>query len=549
MIDEENDPLDIVLVQQQIQYAQQVGGRKKYQRLLAAENTSAVVQGLPAQELYLLIKELGVADVADLIGLASPEQVTLCVDMDCWTDDELDADDSLQWLQLMLMQDEDDFLRLMDGFDFELLVVMVKKQLTILSGLESLHDDEDLMAQRKRFDQVYDCNYRNADAEKIMSAFQDVMFRERQELFLQVMEAVRHEFDSALQQDVFESRNRRLEDFGFSDSGVARALYTYLDPERFNPEHYLKPEKLYFDDSGLAVAPTFMLTMVAPRDLLGELLAGGLPPNIGHELGFLLNRVLSADRVDFGDLEQVALTLEDVYHYLNIALGAEAGSDLNRAEHLLNHVYLRTLYQLGFTLTLQLRRRAEAILASAIGPYLDGPDAALISALCQPKPRFYSGLSDPLRANQRPFQCWAEVLHVRSELDCVEALTRLFSRQGVFELLPPQALDLHGCLPAQGHDVTLSELFLTALANRLLGRDFVPEPIAVAELPVLHGKLTASTEFLGELRQQTHQWLEDQAPGSGAFAGFCLDIWEQEFCALALHELTPHYIGGLIIRL
>jgi len=298
-----------------------LSGRKKYQYLLNASNNADLVQSIPAQELFLLIKEVGLLDVSDLIGLASPEQVTLCVDMDCWNADELDSDESLQWLQLLLIQNEEAFLRVIDGFDFELLVMMVKRQLTILTGLESLCDDEDLMAERKRFDQVYDCEYRNEDVAKIMDAFQDVLFRERQEFFLRLMEAVRHEFDLALQEDVFVARKGRLEDLGFVESFEARSLYSYIDPTTFNPEHHSNALCVYADrDTGFE-PPAFMLTITQPQDLLGELLSGSVSSQLGHDLSFLLNRALSADNVDFGEPDQVRQTMEGVYHTLNIALG------------------------------------------------------------------------------------------------------------------------------------------------------------------------------------------------------------------------------------
>lgn len=526
-----------------------LSGRKKYQYLINAPNSAELVQSIPAQELFLLIKELGIGDVADLIGLATPEQITLCVDMDCWKKDELDSAESLQWLQLLLMQDEDAFLRLIDGFDFELLVMMVKRQLTILTGMESLCDDEDLMANRKRFDQVYDCEYRNDDVEKVMSAFQDVLFRERQESFLRLMEAVRHEFDLALQEDVFVARKGRLEDLGFVESFEARSLYSYVDPTTFNPEHYSNAQCVYSDHDTGFEPPVFMLTITQPQDILGELLSAGVSSHLGHDLSFLLNRALSADNVDFGDPEQVRQTMEEVYHILNIALGYLAGSDLAQAESILNGVYLQRLYQLGFSLTVDQRRRAEKIKAAPIGLYLDGPDLALIQALCQPKPQFYYGLIDPSRADCRPFHSWAEVQQVQNELDYIELLQTLFSESGLFELPAHNDLDLDGCSPSQQNEVTLSELFLTALANQLMGRDFAPEPIPTCELLSLQQKITQEDGTFESLRQQTCDWIAEKFSGSESFINFCLDIWQHEFCHLDADELNAQHVGGLLIRL
>jgi len=533
----------------QLEIVRTLSGRKKYQYLISAENNAELVKSLPAQELFLLIKEVGLLDVSDLIGLATPEQITLCVDMDCWVKDELDSDESLQWLHLLLIQDEEAFLRLIDGLDFELLVMMVKRQLTIISGLESLHDDEDLMATRKRFDQVYDCEYRNEDVAKIMSAFQDVLFRERQEHFLRIMEAVRHEFDLGLQEDAFMARKGRLEDLGFVDSYEASSLFSYLAPESFNPEHHSNSEFVYGESEQNREVPSFMLTITQPQDLLGELLSGSVSTQLSHELSFLLNRALSAESVDFGEPDQVRQCMEGVYHTLNIALGYLCGNDLTQADSILNGVYLHRLYQLGFSLTVDQRRRAEKIQRAPIGAYLDGPDAALIRALCQRKPQFYRGLLDPTRADSRCFESWSEIQKVQRELEYIELLQTLFSDTGLFILPAQDELELDGCSPQLGSEVTLSELFLTALANQIMGREFLPVPIASEELYSLQQKISADSDIFAGLRQQTCQWVESHCAGVESFVNFCLDVWQYEFNCLEVDELNAQHVGGLLIRL
>jgi len=549
---EDQTPQSLATLPSSDPYLQQVqasSGRQKYQLILNAENSPALVQSLPAQEVFLLVKELGALDAVELIGLASPEQVTLCVDMDCWDGDQLDAENALVWLHLLLIQDEEEFLRLIDDFDFELLVMMVKKQLTVVSGLESLtDDDEDLLANRKRFDQVYECDYRNSDVAKLMEAFQDVLFRERQELYLRLMEAVRHEMDSALQEDVFQLRCGRLGDLGFVERFESRSLYQVIDPQRFDPQQHVKPQGIYTAQSTGGVAPGFLVTTVQPHDLLADVMAGGLNEDLAHELTFLLNRAMSADGVNYGEPNDVRETIEDVYHYLNLALGYLAGSDAGKATELFHSVYLQHLFQLGYSLTAALRQRARTISQSVLGPYLDGPDAAVITALCQEKPRFFNGLMDETRADQRPFATMAEVTLVDEELQCIDMLQAVFGEQGLLPLGAPEDIDLDGCVPDLGSELTLSEIFLTALAQRIMGRDFAFRPFPIQELSQLHATLTRNDEAMTALRDETSRWLESQAPGTTPFVHYCLAIWESELCELEADDLVPEYVGGLVLR-
>jgi hypothetical protein len=131
----------------------------------------------------------------------------------------------------------------------------------------------------------------------------------------------------------------------------------------------------------------------------------------------------------------------------------------------------------------------------------------------------------------------------------MELQQRLFEQSLHFVLPDPAVADFSGCQPERADDVTLVEFFLTALANKLLGRELLPLPIAEEELAGLHGMVSRSGKVHPRLREETVKWLESLQPGGGAFAAFCLDIWEEEFCAISAEELDPRFIGGLIVRL
>ncbi len=524
-----------------------LSGRAKYKAILESPQSRALVQTMPAQDLFLLVKELGPADVSDLLSMASGVQVTLCVDMDCWRADTMDADEALFWLQHLHQMDNDDTLRLVDELDFDMLVLLVKKQLRIVRGLEALDDDE-LEEPRLRRDQLYECEFRDTEQAKWLEGLLELLFSERQSVYLQLMEAVRHETDITFEEAVFQDRIARLSDFGFIETHEALKIRAWLDPEHFDPAAHLKNQATFTPEYSGVSLPGFVMTVARPRDLLADVMSNSLNDALWQELTYLLNRAMSADQVDIGAVTEVQESLEDVYNYLNIALGYLAGSDVGRATELFEQVYLQSLYRLGFSLTIALKRRARIVLKSPAGPYLDGPDAALVAALNQPKPRFYSGVETTTRADERPFRNYGEVKAVSVELETVEALLPLFGSAGIFNIPAPEELELEGCIPPQASEVTLSELFLTAIANKILEHDPTPEPIPAAELETLHQALHAEANF-DALRHQTKEWLVSFAPGSGAFVEFCFDLWEHEFYALKPENLKPQYIGGLLIRL
>jgi Family of unknown function (DUF6178) len=198
---------------------------------------------------------------------------------------------------------------------------------------------------------------------------------------------------------------------------------------------------------------------------------------------------------------------------------------------------------------LRLQRRARAVRGAAVGPYLDDPYRQLTEALLQRPPQFAEILVRPERGGRRLFASLSEVRLTEEWLDRLEAQCRLFEEHFPFPLPAADDWALAGCHPGHGRELTLSAIFLTALANRLLNRPFAPQPLATGEMSVLHALVSRGGKANPELRAQTRSWLESLEPGGGAFGDFCLDLWEEEFCKVRTAELDPRYVGGLIVRL
>ncbi len=296
-------------------------------------------------------------------------------------------------------------------------------------------------------------------------------------------------------------------------------------------------------------APGFYLTRALPGDILSDVLSAGIHQETSWELTYLVNKVMIASRIDIGDVLAVQAETEEVYRYLNIGLEYLSDGDVEKAIGLFEEIYLESLFRIGYSLTVDLQRRSKVLVKSPIGPYLDGPFRALITALGRKKPRFYEGINEQNRGGERPFATVHDLRLASEWLDRLEIQQRLFSERFGFTLPHPELLELDGCYPDSAEDLALSDFFLTALANRIAGRDFLPEPIPRDELTLLHGKVCTEGKLSAELRRETVQWLESLEAGAGAFGDYCLDLWAEEFCGLEIEELDPRYISGLLVRM
>jgi len=479
-------------------------GRHKYDLLIEAQDAHEIVRRLPAQELFILFKEMGAEDVPELLPLVTEEQFTTFLDLDCWQGDLLDGDKALHWLTLLLEAGEDAGLRMAVGMDFGLLVLTVKKFITITAAPGDMVDEDE--AAQRRLEGIYDVDYRDAASARIIGAFLDIIFRRERDFYLHLMEAVRWESEALLEEEVYGAHRDRLLDHGFPDPFEALGVYAWLDPDTFDPA---QQRKLPLQPGEIGVeAPAFAIAGARAKDLLAEILAGGLGHDTCWELTFLINKVMSAERVDVGESAQVREATEEVYRYLNMALEHLSGGDLGTASALFDDCYLEHLFRLGFSLTLQLQRQAKKLAAGRIGAYLDGPLRAFLNALQQRRPRFYEGIEAEERAGERPFANIHDLTLARNWLDRLAGQRRLFEERFPFDLPAAGELDLADCSPDEPADLTLSDFFLTALANRILGRAFVPRPVPQEELPALHARICHEGKLDPELRRETGHWLD-----------------------------------------
>ncbi|HDR46443.1 MAG TPA: hypothetical protein ENN94_01940, partial [Geoalkalibacter subterraneus] len=337
-------------VEERLRIVRNAVGRQKYDLIIEAVDSTELVQRLPSQEIYLLLKELGAEDCTELLTMASTEQMMIFFDLDFWRDEEFLPDSALQWLAMLLETGEGNVLRTAHELDFDLLTVLLQKFITITRGLESL-TDEDALAEG-RLERLYDMDFRDSESAKIVGMFLDILYRHDRDFYIGLMESVRNEIPAEIEEVAQENRRGRLLDRGFPDPFEAMNVFSPLDAGFFERR---SENKIPFQAGEYGVeAPGFFLVEPA-GDLLGEILSRGIEPETCWEMAYLLNKVMMAERADVGDLEQIAEKAREVYGYLNIALEYLGRGDFEEAMQRFNHAYLEHLLRLGLGLVMALR--------------------------------------------------------------------------------------------------------------------------------------------------------------------------------------------------
>ena len=512
--------------------------------LLAADDIEELMAGLPTQDVFLMFKVLGSEDFPELLDLVTAEQWTGFFDLDCWEWDRFDLGKAREWLYLLLGADIERVAENLLEIDFDLLVLILKKEIDILVGPEDIEDEEERL-EAIRSNGGYIISFRDEDGGKLFDSLLKLLFGVAPDFYRYLLNAVRADTESLIEESVYLQRVQRLNDLGFCAPLDARLVYSWLDPEKFRDREH---DKLGLGAVELGAAPGFPLLFPPAAGLLSEILSAGISEAQAWELAAVTNKVMLADQVELGDLTQVEAGVHKVNATLNLAIEWLSANDLDVAERLFANCYCEELFRVGYSLTLQLKRRAERLCDALIAPFLSGRQSRFLEVLRGRHPRLLINLIDPNHDGDRDFASLLDLQAAERFMTRLEMQRRLCEDIFGMTLPAPDQLDLSGCQPDDPEELTVAHFFLTALANQLLGRDFTPQPISVEEMIQLHPKVSIKGRLDEKLARETQAWLESLLPGAGWFAEECLDLWREGFCAVPVGQLDARFVSGLIVK-
>jgi hypothetical protein len=248
---------------------------------------------------------------------------------------------------------------------------------------------------------------------------------------------------------------------------------------------------------------------------------------------------MSADNIDISDIRYVTATLQGTYDTLNLALEFLAGTDSDKAREIFNNTYLLQLFQLGSSLIKQRQKKGQELADNWIYPLLDYPELLFVDSLLENPPALYLEANTEEPSKLLPLVSITTLNRVDSRLSQIEALQKLFSSALPFKLQQPEELP--------ENQPTLAGIFLTAVANRVLGREFTPVPLVKTDLPQLKEQTFSSGKISTSFGREISQSMQEIAPNCDFFVQFCLDLWEQIFQATDFQSADNPVFSTLLI--
>jgi len=438
------------------------GGRAE--AILSAPDPAALVPTLPIQDLYFAIKEVGLADATDLVALATPSQVRGFIDLDAWDRDQLDEAKMEEWLVAVAEAGPVKLKQVIESLDPEVVALFLRREARVFD----LTLEDDLPEEPEgHFWPTPDGNFLldvipTGERGKAVERLVDYLYRADLQVARWALMAARSEISAELEEWSHRWRAGRMADLGYVDYYDALSVYSPLDPARVPVDD--RPAATTPTSSPAAprtpeaepALPTQLAAMIDPRGAYGRALATiDDPVELERQQALLMlltNKVLSADRVETGDLEGAQKTLPRVVGTLDLGLEAllrarprvdgDPADEDARAGQLVRRVALEHLFRVGVGLLDRLQRAARALLAHGLVlvPPLtvslaEPPHDALLAGLALRRPLYptaldkFSGAAPPNPhsrtgpadrpgiANFRPFSSLADVARATAALD------------------------------------------------------------------------------------------------------------------------------------
>jgi hypothetical protein len=311
-----------------------------------------VIPLLPEAELCFTVKEIGLADSAWILELATPEQITASVDLDAWQRLEPDLPVLSDWMGALAATEREAFRRAVDALDPELLVLYLRSRIEVFQKPTGDDDWSPPDSGQTLEGQFYYRSKRDDDDLSAIGELLRMLFEEDYWTYFRMMQGVIWELESDTQEFALRWRTGRLEDLGFPPWDDAMRIYRFLRPE----ERAAIPDDQRPLGGGAWPLPVWIpsLPAMAGRNhRVFEAIA-----KLGEEerracfyaLIGVANKVAVADGMPLSDAGSTPRAIDKAAEFISAGLAHVAGENALSDTDVLRRVSLERLFSVGANL-------------------------------------------------------------------------------------------------------------------------------------------------------------------------------------------------------
>src|SRR6185369_1375896 len=206
-------------INEKIECLLHLNGSNKASMILDDSNPELLIQTLPMWDIFQIIHEVGAENAIDIFQLATPEQVRFILDLELWEDWTISVEETVKWIEIILSTGEANALRLLSEIDQELLILFLKKTLSVGGGLDDIINSEDHQGDWDHtFDEIFFLNIHDDEHSELILKFLEFLYNEDHKLYRSLMLGAESELTSELEEVAGQFRAGRIADEGLPAS-------------------------------------------------------------------------------------------------------------------------------------------------------------------------------------------------------------------------------------------------------------------------------------------------------------------------------------------
>jgi hypothetical protein len=452
--------------------------------ILMSDDSKALVQALPEEEVYWTIKERGRTDSLSIISRTSHEQFQYLIDVDCWNRDEIDFNNIAEWYLLLGKCNEVKVVEWFEKADERFLISTLKR----FMGIAKIESEADILEEYENMpndtlDNVYYFQFADDESKQVLMPLLNVLYKYDSSLFYSLVEGILYDFIAEADEEAFRWRQVRISEKGFPVIDEALEVYQYVADrdiealkKKFNNQSELNRESRTSFRYLLAVenAPSFFSSTIKNISDDNDL------HDIQKYIINLANKIIMADCLEIRELEDKKKAIEKAEGYINIGLELISEEDISKAADVLASVHPLELFRIGYSSGLKLKNKLKEYIIKHGEQILSFTDVAcseVMSGLLEKRPKYFEGLKEKGSITLRDFKNISEIKYTD---DAVNGL--IFSVKLIFECFELDQEYLAGAFQDKVQNnsasITYISLFNTMLVNNICKGASDPEPLA-----------------------------------------------------------------------
>lgn len=516
---------------------------QRAQAIIDSPFTAEILERLPTQDAYLIIKESFGSDSSILLQYSPPERIGDFIDLDCWEGDTLVPDNLCAWIAELAQASTETLLDALENLDPSLVILLFQPHLQVVITQPT---DDNIPELIENGYETFDNNYfftfdELSEQTQILRTLLDTLFLHNQDLYYRVLEGVRWELPSEMEETAYQQRALRLMELGFPPPDEAKSIYRHDLPARIIARGLRSDQIPRMEDNDYLLPSLYREAITQGALVAATDLDDATRERFGFELVYLANKVVMADYQPLNDAQAIRCATAKAAAMTSLGLAIAMRESLQSAQAVLDRLNAEALFSLAFNTLSLVRNRLKGIL-EGVAPHMIPPSQREQS-------------EDLLRT----FPLYAgRVFSSLAELDqATNLVERLAALRAIIHHIPWKGHVLDNTnIGLEGLD--MENIILTALAVNIATRELTFRPLTPAELIAFLAQTTTYSQqhrhckpgfkedlsalLLGLDNSLAEHRIHDMAVG-------LIQRLEDEISALKdLNGIDPRFLTCLVVR-